>query len=166
MQTQSPLVNQLSPLELGAWRGFLRVHSRLVQLLDSELQAAHGLPLHEYGVLLTIDNAEGGRARMTELATSILLSPSGLTRLVDRLERDGLVERERCAIDRRGFDVRLTSAGKERLERARPTHLAGVRARFLSVFSEAELAELAAFWERLLPDVDEPRLGEQAAPIT
>lgn len=157
---------QLSPLELAAWRGFLRVHSRLVQLLDGELQAAHGLPLHEYGVLLTIDNADGGRARMTELATSILLSPSGLTRLVDRLERDGLVERERCTIDRRGFDVCLTSAGKEALERARPTHLAGVRARFLSAFSDAELTELAGFWERLVPGVNASRPDEQTASIT
>ena len=72
MHTQVSFVNRLSPLELAAWRGFLRVHAELVRELDAELQAAHGLPLHEYEVLLTVDNASGGRLRMTELASSVL----------------------------------------------------------------------------------------------
>ena len=165
MQTQTPSVNRLSPLELAAWRGFLRVHAKLVRELDAELQAAHGLPLHEYEVLLTVDNAPGGRVRMTELASSVLLSQSGLTRLVDRLEHDGLVERERCTADRRGFHVRLTDEGGQILERARTTHLAGVRARFLTSFSAAELAELAGFWERVLPGAAAAQAGEHPAPI-
>jgi DNA-binding MarR family transcriptional regulator len=141
------------------------VHAELVRALDAELQEAHGLPLHEYEVLLTVDNAPGGRLRMTELAGRVLLSQSGLTRLVDRLERDALVERERCTADRRGFHVRLTDAGKRRLEEARLTHLAGVRARFLRCFSERELAELAAYWDRVLPGASAPDAGERPAPI-
>ena len=165
MHTQIPSVNRLSPLELAAWRGFLRVHATLVRELDAELHAAHGLPLHEYEVLLTVDNAPGGRLRMTELANSVLLSQSGLTRLVDRLERDGLVERERCSADRRGFHVRLTDEGRRLLELARTTHLAGVRARFLTSFSAGELAELAGFWERVVPGSAAAQAGEHPAPI-
>lgn len=165
MHTQVTTVNHLAPPELAAWRGFLRVHARLVHVLDAELQAAHRLALHEYEVLLTVDNAVGGRARMSDLATSVLLSQSGLTRLVDRLERDGLVERERCTADRRGFQVSLTDAGKQLLERARATHLAGVRERFLGRFSEAELAELSGFWERLVPGAASSRSDERTLPI-
>jgi DNA-binding MarR family transcriptional regulator len=151
LQTQGDLVNRLSPLELGAWRGLLRVHARLVHDLDVELRQVHGLPLHEYEVLLTLESAPSRRLRMTELASSVLLSQSGLTRLVDRLVRNGFVERERCVDDRRGFFAQLTDAGQARLEEARVTHLQGVRERFLTRFSDAELAELARRWERLLP---------------
>lgn len=165
MHRQVITVDALSPPELAAWRGFLRVHAALVQALDAELEAAHGLSLQEYEVLLTVDNADDGRLRMTELAAGVLLSQSGLTRLVDRLARDGLVERKRCAADRRGFYVCLTGAGEELLERARATHLAGVRASFLSRFAESELAELARFWERLVPGAALTGTDGQTAPI-
>jgi DNA-binding MarR family transcriptional regulator len=141
----------LDQLELGAWRGLLRVHAALVRELDRELQEAHGLPLHAYEVLLHLADAEGGRLRMTELAGSVLLSQSGITRLVDRLAREGLVERERCEEDRRGTWARITPAGAAALEAARPTHLAGVRARFLSRFGPDELRALADAWERVAP---------------
>lgn len=151
MHTQVNVVNRLTPPELAAWRGLLRVHARLVHDLDDELQEVHGLPLHEYEVLLMLEDAPARRLRMTELASSVLLSQSGLTRLVDRLERNGLVERERCTADRRGLFAQLTDAGQARLEEARVTHLGGVRERFLSLFSDAELVELAGLWERVLP---------------
>ncbi len=144
-------VNRLSPPELAAWRGLLRVHARLVHDLDAELQEVHGLPLHEYEVLLMLEDAPARKLRMTELASSVLLSQSGLTRLVDRLEREGLVERERCTADRRGLFAQLTDVGQARLEAARVTHLGGVRARFLSHFADAELTVLAGLWERVLP---------------
>lgn len=146
---------QLTAEELGAWRGLLRVHAALVHALDQELQEAHGLPLHEYEVLLVLEHAPEGRLRMTELAASALLSQSGLTRLVDRLERDGLVARERCEDDRRGLYARLTPAGLARLQEARPTHLAGVRTRFLAPFEAEEQRLLASFWERVLPGASE-----------
>ena len=84
----------LSAAELGAWRGMLRVHTALVKALDAELAAAHDLPLSSYEVLITLETAPGRKRRMAELADSVLLSRSGMTRLVDRLEKD---ESARCA---------------------------------------------------------------------
>ena len=136
--------------ELGAWRGFLRVHSRLTRELDAELAAAHGLPLSSYEVLLFLNDSEEGRLRMAQLADSVLLSPSGLTRLVDRLEGAGLVRRESCPSDRRGFEAVITDEGRAVFAKARPTHLAGVRKRFLEHFSTEEMRTLAAYWDRIL----------------
>ena len=153
---QTSLVNHgtshpLSPAELAAWRGFLRVHSALVRDLDAELRAAHGLSLHEYEVLLYLSDSADGRLRMSDLAAAVLLSESGLTRLVDRLVRAGSVERTRCEDDRRGHYAALTPAGRARFEAARIVHRAGVRARFLDLLGEDELRTLAAVWERLVP---------------
>ena len=148
---QGSLVNTLSPAELGAWRGFLRVHSALIHELDRELEEAHGLPLTHYEVLLHLESAPGHRLRMAELAASVLLSQSGITRLVDRLERGGLVTREPCPEDGRGLLAALTPEGLRRLQAARPTHLAGVRRRFLAHFDERELRGLADAWERVRP---------------
>jgi DNA-binding MarR family transcriptional regulator len=148
-------VKQLNERELAAWRGFLRVHASLVRDLDRELEEAHGLPLTHYEVLLYLANAPDNRLRMSDLASSVLLSQSGVTRLVDRLERAGHVARMPCPEDRRVLWAQLTDAGRARLEEARPTHLAGVRARFLAHFDDAELEELAAGWERVQPGVTE-----------
>jgi DNA-binding MarR family transcriptional regulator len=145
-------VKQLSPLELGAWRGFLRAHAALVRELDRELEAEHGLPLTQYEVLLYLNDAPEKHLRMSELASSVLLSQSGVTRLVDRLERQGLVVREPCPSDGRGLLARITDEGQQRLAAARPTHLAGVRARFLAQFDDEELRALADAWERLPPN--------------
>ena len=114
---QTSLVKQLSPLEFAAWVGFLRVHAALVRELDSELEAAHGLPLTQYEVLLYLDAAPDRRLRMTELARSVLLSQSGVTRLVDRLEARGLVVREPCPEDRRGLLARITDDGSQAARR-------------------------------------------------
>lgn len=141
---------QLTPTELGAWRGMLRVHAALVKELDAELDAVHGLPLTSYEVLLQLEDAPERRLRMSELADRVLLSRSGLTRLVDRLERERLIERRSCDDDARGAFAVLTDEGLARLREARPTHLAGVRERFLEHFSERELAQLARLWERVL----------------
>jgi DNA-binding MarR family transcriptional regulator len=141
----------LSPAELGAWRGMLRVHTALVKALDAELSAAHALPLSSYEVLITLESAPGRRRRMAELADSVLLSRSGMTRLVDRLVDNGLIERDLCTDDGRGCFAVLTDKGAEVLANARPTHLDGVRERFLVHFSEDELQVLAGMWERVLP---------------
>ena len=151
MTTLPPTHAELSAAELGAWRGMLRIHTALIRALDAELDAAHGLPLTSYDVLIYLQNAPQKRLRMAELADSVLLSRSGVTRLVDRLEREGLLVRDACDDDGRGLSAVLTRKGEEVLERARPTHLAGVRERFLSHFSEDELEQMAAYWERVLP---------------
>jgi DNA-binding MarR family transcriptional regulator len=142
---------ELSLAELGAWRGFLRVHAALAKQLDAELTAAHELPLSSYEVLITLQAAPDRRCRMAELADRVLLSRSGTTRLVDRLEREGLLERDNCTSDGRGTFAVLTEAGAELLARARPTHLADVRERFLRHFEPDELATLALWWDRVIP---------------
>jgi DNA-binding MarR family transcriptional regulator len=151
----------LDTLELDAWRGLLRVHAGLIKELDAELEREHGLPLSSYEVLLHLDNAPDRRLRMSELADSVLLSRSGLTRLVDRLERDGLIERASCPSDARGSFAVLTPRGRAALRRAAPTHIAGIRDRFLSAFSESELRWLTAFWERVLPRLSGADAGAQ-----
>lgn len=141
---------QLSPLEFAAFVGFLRTHAELVRELDRELEAAHGLLLTQYEVLLFLERAPDHRLRMSELARSVLLSQSGITRLVDRLESLGLVVRTQCPDDRRVLWAQMTDEGRRRLAEAHPTHLAGIRARFLDRFDDNELALLADAWERIL----------------
>jgi DNA-binding MarR family transcriptional regulator len=144
-------VRELTVAELGAWRGLLRVHSALVKALDAELLAGHRLPLTSYEVLINLQAAPGRRRRMAELADSVLLSRSGMTRLVDRLEREGLIERDNCTSDGRGTFAVLTDKGEALLSRARATHLDGVRERFLRHFTEEEQNALRKYWERVLP---------------
>jgi DNA-binding MarR family transcriptional regulator len=142
---------QLDDRELRAWRGMLRAHAALTKALDADLEAEHGLPLSSYEVLMYLNDAEGRRMRMRDLAASVILSRSGLTRLADRLEREGLIRRESCPSDARGAYAVLTPAGLEKLTAARTTHLAGVRSRFLAHFSDVELDALGDAWERLAP---------------
>lgn len=140
---------QLDREELAAWRGMLRVHSDLTRELDAELTQRHGLPLTSYEVLLFLADSPDGRMRMSELADSVLLSRSGLTRLVDRLEREGLLEREQCEEDARGYFAAITDRGRKIFAEARRTHLAGVRERFLSRFSREDLRTLGELWEKV-----------------
>jgi DNA-binding MarR family transcriptional regulator len=131
----------------------LRVHATLTKALDAELEAAHGLPLSSYEVLMHLADAQDERMRMSDLASTVILSRSGLTRLVDRLEREGLIERQSCPSDARGSFATLTASGRQKLQAARATHLAGVRSLFLDRFSPEELDVLAEAWERVLPGV-------------
>jgi len=141
----------LTPAELAAWRGMLRVQASLLRTMDVDLSTAHGIGLRSYEVLLHLSDASGERLRMNELCDSVLLSASGVSRLVDRMERDGLVHRERCTEDGRGYWAVLTAAGHEKLDEARPTHLDSVRRLFLRHFGEADLTRLADYWDRVLP---------------
>jgi len=150
--TPAPTVNLLSARELRAWRGLLRVHARLVKALDAELEAEHGLAVTTYEVLMYLADAPDGRMRMHDLASSVLLSRSGLTRLVDRLEREGFIERRSCESDARGAFAVLTPAGRQKLNAARRTHLDGVRRHFFSELSEEEVDVLGDVWARILPD--------------
>lgn len=118
---------------LDAWRSFLHAHARLTRRLDEELQSAHQLSLAEYDALIQLARVPGRRLRMSVLADRVLLSRSGITRLVDRLEASGMVKRSACATDARGAEAILTPAGVQRLRVASETHLAGVRRYFLDV---------------------------------
>jgi DNA-binding MarR family transcriptional regulator len=125
------------------------VHSSLTRELDSELRAAHGLPLTSYEVLLRLGTAPGGAMRMSELADSVLLSRSGLTRLVDRLEQAGFVERRECEEDARGLLAVITEAGRELFAEAAKTHLVGIRRLYLDRLSEVEQRTLGQLFGRL-----------------
>jgi DNA-binding MarR family transcriptional regulator len=116
---------------LDTWRTFLHAHAKLTRRLDDELRAAHGLSLAEYDALVQLAQAPGRRLRMSVLADRVLLSRSGITRLVDRLVADGMVERTTCTTDARGAEASLTRAGVDRLRAASTTHLDGVRRYFL-----------------------------------
>jgi len=140
----------LAPDELAAWGGFLRAHGALTKALDAELIDAHGMPLSSYEVLLYLARAPRGRMRMAELADSVVLSRSGLTRLADRLEKAGLIERQECPTDQRGLFAAITDSGRRTFADARRTHIAGVRQRFLARLTAEEQRRLGELWERLL----------------
>jgi DNA-binding MarR family transcriptional regulator len=135
---------------LGPWRSFLHAHARLTRRLDEELQATHGLSLAEYDALLQLARTPGRRLRMSALADRVLLSRSGITRLVDRLVTDGMVERTACATDARGAEATLTRAGLDRLREASRTHLAGVERYFLSAIGPEDQVALQRGLETVL----------------
>jgi DNA-binding MarR family transcriptional regulator len=139
-----------SDVELDAWRGFLRTYTTIVRDLDVELTERHGLPVSSYDVLVQLDEASDGMLRMSHLADAVLLSRSGLSRLVTRLASQGLIERKDCENDARGAFAVITAEGRRRLNEARATHRAGVRERFLDRLSERDQRQLAKVWSRLL----------------
>jgi DNA-binding MarR family transcriptional regulator len=128
---------------MAAWHALIRAHSRVVRRLEAELEAEHGLTLPAYEVLAHLSEAPDRRLRMAALATHAVLTPSGLTRLVDKLAREGLVERERCGHDARVVYAVLTPNGMERLVSAYPTHLRGVREHYLDRLSGPQQAAVA-----------------------
>lgn len=135
--------------ELVSWRWFLRAHATITRALEAELEADQKLSLASYDVLVQLDEAPGRRLRMTELADAVLLSRSGVTRLVDRLERLGLVARSPVETDGRGVAARLTDAGLARLRDASRVHLAGVSRHFAARLDATTLAELESISRRL-----------------
>lgn len=151
---------------LEAWRSFVHAHARLTRRLDEELQAGHGLSLAEYDALLQLANAPGRRLRMSALADRVLLSRSGITRLVDRLVADGMVERTTCTTDARGAEAALTRAGLDRLRSASQTHLDGVRRLFLDVVTSEEHAVLGTALNRVLDNVGRAPDAGDCAPVS
>jgi DNA-binding MarR family transcriptional regulator len=140
----------LTDSQLSVWRSFLRAHATLVRRLEADLVAEQSLPLASYDVLVQLVEAPEHRLRMTDLADRVLLSRSGLTRLVDRLERDGLVAREACASDARGLFAVLTDAGYERLRKAATTHLRGVHDYAVGRLTVGELDALGRALDKLV----------------
>lgn len=138
---------------VAAWRAFLRAHASVVRKLERDLLNETGMPLGWYDVLVQLAEAPERRLRMADLADRVLLSRSGLTRLIDRMEADGLVVREPYPGDARGLYTVLTPAGYQRLREAAPTHLAGVQAYWLSRFSDRELHDLHMLLGRLDPEL-------------
>jgi DNA-binding MarR family transcriptional regulator len=148
----------LSPRELAAWRGFLRTHARLLRHLDRRLTDEQGLPTSSYEVLLRLAEAPRGSMRMKDIAASLLLSRSGLSRVVDELERKGYVNRQQCASDARGTEAVITRSGRSAFRKAQSAHLRSVRAEFLDKLSAEQLRQLADVWTAVglaeAPDTD------------
>ena len=140
----------LADESFAAWIGLLRAHAGLVDVLGHELQRDAGLPLTWFDVLTQLAAAPDGQLRMQDLAAAIVLSKSGLTRVVDRLETEGLVERTSCPTDRRGTYASITAAGRRAVARARPLHLRGVQQHFAQSLTPAEVAAITSATTRII----------------
>jgi DNA-binding MarR family transcriptional regulator len=134
-----------------AFAGLLRAHAALTRELSNQLEAEHGLTISDYEVLLRLARAPEHRLKRVELAQSVVLTPSGITRLLDGLEASGLVERAACAADRRVTYAVLTSAGERRFRAASAHHLAAIEATFGARLDPAEVEKLAGLLTRLVP---------------
>jgi DNA-binding MarR family transcriptional regulator len=143
---------ELTAAELAAWKGFVHAYRKMSRMLDAELESAHGLSLSSFEVLKSLRCSPEGRLRMADLAEHALLSRSGMTRLVDRLERQGLLTRCQCSDDARGCFAVLSPAGAALVDRARPTHLENVRSGFLSHLSPEDLERLGTVFARMLSE--------------
>jgi DNA-binding MarR family transcriptional regulator len=142
----------LSADEMAAWHAFIRAHARVARVLEAELEAEQGLSLPAYEVLAHLSEAPEGRLRMSDLAALSVLTPSGLTRVVDRLVREGCVERQRCESDARVVYAGITEVGRDRVSRAYPTHLRGVREHLIDRLTPAQLAAIRDALEPLAVD--------------
>jgi DNA-binding MarR family transcriptional regulator len=142
-------LTQQQDFALDAWVRLLRGHASVTRSMSAQLVADHGLTINDYEALLHLSHAEEGRMRRVDLAEQLILTASGVTRLLDGLERTGWVERASCASDRRVTYAVLTDAGRAKLEEASSSHIETVRDFFESRFSEAELTQLAGLLGRL-----------------
>jgi DNA-binding MarR family transcriptional regulator len=141
--------NDLNETELRAWQALLHAHQQVTRTLDAELRAEHGLSLNAYDVLLRLGRAPGRKLRMTDLAERVMMSPSGLTRIVDRLADAGLVRRDRDEADARVMLAGLTDEGRRVLRRAARTHLRGIREHFTGRLTQRQLVDVASALEAI-----------------
>ena len=141
--------NPFTPAEHAAWGGFLGTFGRMSAQIDADLRDRYGLSHVEFEVLLRLALSQDGRLRIQDLAERSILTRSGMSRAVERLERAALVSKARAVEDRRGAYAVLTDAGRDLFERAAAEHVAFVRARFLALFTEDELEQMAGFWQRV-----------------
>jgi DNA-binding MarR family transcriptional regulator len=140
----------LDETEMRTWLAWVRSSLQLRDRLDAELVAEHNLSLPEYEVLAFISQAPESHARMAALAATAIVSRSRLTHLVDRLVQRGLVMRQQCPSDRRGWFAALTPTGRRLLKRAAPTHVRGVRQYLIDVLTPDEVTDLGPILERVV----------------
>jgi DNA-binding MarR family transcriptional regulator len=145
----SQLLRQQEVTAVEAFVNLLRAHAAATRTLSAQLQAAHGLTINDYEALLRLSRADDGRMRRVDLAEALVLTPSGVTRLLDGLERAGLVEKATCASDARVTYACLTGDGEQKLRKASRSHLAEVRALFGEHYTDGELDTLATLLGRL-----------------
>ena len=142
-------VTRLREIEVEAWINFLRAHSAVTRQFNAELLATHGLTINDYDVLAQLARAPEQSLKRVDLSERVLLTPSGITRLLKGLETAGYVSNRPCAEDARVTYAVLTPEGKAKLDEARKTHVASVRALFSERFEKDELGTLASLLERL-----------------
>lgn len=148
-----PEPDPFTPEEFAAWRGLLRLRETVTRVLDERLRAEHRLSLDDYGILITLVGQPDLRLRMSHLGEQRMLTPSGITRAVARLEERGLLRREQDPSDGRAFFATLTPDGARALRQAQRSHHAIVRELYLGRLSEDELAALGALFEKAVPGV-------------
>ena len=134
----------LSPEQQQHWRAYIAASTLLQDRLSRELQAAHGITMADYEILVRLSEAPDRRLRMSQLASHTLASRSRLSHQVDRLEKTGLVERQACEDDRRGANAVLTETGWNLLVAAAPTHVEGVRRHLVDLLTDDQFAQLGA----------------------
>jgi DNA-binding MarR family transcriptional regulator len=139
----------ITDTRLDSWLSFIRAHAAITRELSTDLQREHGLTLNDYEVLLHLSHADGGRLRRVDLAERVILTASGITRLLEGLERAGFVAKEHCATDARVTYAKITPDGKAKLRDAAKTHLRGVDELFVGRYSDSELMTLAELLARL-----------------
>lgn len=144
---------------IESWVSFLRAHSAITRQLNADLLNEHGLTLNDYEVLLCLNGAPDRMLRRVDLAQTVILTASGITRLLDGLEAAGYVEKARCDSDARVSYAKLTEAGRAKLEAAAVTHRSGVAELFVDRFSEEERATLGVLLGRL------PQSGGKSCPV-
>jgi DNA-binding MarR family transcriptional regulator len=152
----NPRGEQLDELQFRAWRAFIYAYATVVPTLDRELAAAQGLSFNQFEVLAWLARAGRRGLRMSDLASRVVLSPSGVTRAVDQLERRGLVERGVFEGDRRGSLATLTAEGRAILRKAANVHVLGLREHFLRHLSRTELEDVTTALEAILDGEGSP----------
>jgi DNA-binding MarR family transcriptional regulator len=146
---------KIDPLWLQTWRLFITAHAKLIGEIDQRLREAHQIPLNSYDVLIELYEATNHHLRMSDLADRVLLTRSGLTRLVDKLEQDGLLRREVDPQDRRGFYANLTEAGIEAMRQAWPVYAEGISTLFVEHISREEAVSFSRVFARMIEATQE-----------
>jgi DNA-binding MarR family transcriptional regulator len=142
--------SRLTDVEERAWQALLHAHHHIVGILDHELRESHDLTFAEYDVLLRLARAPGRALRMSDLAERVMLSPSGVTRLVDRLAERGLVSRQPGVDDGRVALASLTDQGLRTIRIAARTHVRGIKEHFTGLLSEGQLKDVAIVLESIV----------------
>jgi DNA-binding MarR family transcriptional regulator len=133
------VMERVTEHELSTWRFFIKTHAKIIEKIEQDLAEQKRVPLTTYDVLIALYEATDRKLRIGDLNKKVLLTKSGLTRLIDRLEREGLIRRERSEEDRRGSYAALTEAGEIELRRAWPVYARGIKNYFAAPFSKGEL---------------------------
>lgn len=145
-------MEEVTEQELAVWRLFIKAHAHIIERIEQDLANQKRVPLTTYDVLIALFEAPDKKLRIGELLNKVVLSKSGVTRLVDRLEREGLIRREKSDVDKRGAYAALTEAGESELRRAWPVYARGIKQYFVSPLNEKSLQSLGKALETLKND--------------